>query len=137
MNGIPRVVFDTNILFSAVGWLGNPHHCIQAARQGKCRSVTCEFILAEFTEKLRLKRGLDASKAAEAADEVRAFSTIVTIAGNLKVVTADPDDDSVLECAAIGYAQFVVTGDRHLLNLGKYQSIRIVTAAEMLGILKV
>ena len=73
----------------------------------------------------------------KAADEVRAFSTIVTIAGNLKVVTADPDDDSVLECAAIGYAQFVVTGDRHLLNLGNYQSIRIVTAAEMLGILKV
>ena len=65
MNEILRVVFDTNILFSAVGWLGNPHQCVQAARQGKCLSLTCEPILAELAEKLQLKRGFDVTKAAE------------------------------------------------------------------------
>ena len=129
----PRVVFDTNILFSAVGWLGNPHHCIQAARQGKCLSVTCEAILAEFSEKLHLKRGLDAKKATEAADEVRAFSTVIKIPGTLKVVAADPDDDAVLECAISGQAQFLVSGDRHLLALGKCQDVEIVRAAEFLA----
>lgn len=118
MNGIPRVVFDTNILFSAVGWVGNPHHCVQAARQGKCFSVTCEGILAELAEKLQIKRGFSAAKAAEATDEIRLFSKIVTIPGTLRVVAADPDDDAVLECAAIGQAQYLVSGDRHLLALG-------------------
>ena len=65
MNEIPRVVFDTNILFSAVGWLGNPHQCVQGARQGKCLSLTCEPILAELAEKLQLKRGFDTTKAAD------------------------------------------------------------------------
>jgi hypothetical protein len=46
VNGIPRVVFDTNILFSAVGWLGNPHRCVQAARHGQCLSITCSILEA-------------------------------------------------------------------------------------------
>ena len=89
MNGIHRAVFDTNILFSAVGWQGNPYRCVQAARRGQCLSITCETILAELVEKLRLKRGLEAGKAAEVADEIRAFSVVMPTTGTLKVVAAD------------------------------------------------
>ena len=136
MNGSPRVVFDTNILFSSVGWLGNPHQCVQAARQGRCLSVTCEAILAELSENLQIKRGSDASQATEITDEIRVFSKVVAISGALKVVAADPDDDAVLECAVIGQAQYLVRGDRHLLALGKHQGIQIVTAAEFLALLQ-
>jgi len=136
VNGLSRVVFDTNILFSAVGWLGNPHRCVQAARQGKCLSVTCEPILSELAEKLRLKRGLDAQKVAEIADEIRAFSKVVAIPGILKIVTADPDDDAVLECAVVGDAQFLVSGDHHLLDLGNYSGIQIIKAAEFLVLIQ-
>jgi hypothetical protein len=90
VNGIPHVVFDTIILFSALGWLGNPHQCVQAARQGKCLSLTCEPILAELAEKLQLKRSFDASKAAETIDEIRAFSKVVTVPGALKVSLPPP-----------------------------------------------
>ena len=135
MNDTPRVVFDTKILFSAVGWVGNPHRCVQAARQGKCLSVSCEPILAELAEKLSLKRGLDAQKVSEIGDEIRAFSQVVVIPGTLKVVAADPDDDAVLECAVVGAAQFLVSGDRHLLELGNYQGIQIVKAAEFLALI--
>jgi putative PIN family toxin of toxin-antitoxin system len=133
VNGIPRVVFDTNILFSAVGWLGNPHRCVQAARHGQCHSVTCEPVLNELAEKLRLKRDFSVAKAAEVADEIRAFSQVVVIAGALKVVAADPDDDAVVECALSGQAGFIVSGDRHLLDLGNYQGIEILTAAAFLA----
>jgi uncharacterized protein len=136
VSGIPRVVFDTNILFSAVGWPGNPHQCVQAARQGKCLSVTCEAILTELAEKLQLKRGFDATKAAETTDEIHAFSKIVPIPGTLNALTADPDDDAVLECAVVGQAQFLVSGDRHLLALGNYQGIQIVKAADFLTLLQ-
>ena len=136
MNGTPSVVFDTNILFSAVGWLGNPHQCVQAARQGKRLSLTCEPILAELSEKLQIKRGFDAGKAEETTVEIRVFSKIVAIPGTLKVVAADPDDDAVLECAAIGQAQYLVSGDQHLLALGNYQGIQIVKAAEFLALLQ-
>jgi predicted nucleic acid-binding protein len=61
------------------------------------------------------------------------FLRVVPITGQLKAVPADPDDDKVLECATLGGATHVVTGDRrHLLPLGVFQGIEIVTAAEFL-----
>ncbi len=136
MKEIPRVVFDTNILFSAVGWLGNPHHCVQAARRGECLSLTCEAILEELREKLQIKREFSAAKAVEFTDEICTFSEIVSTLGSLKVITADPDDDAVLECAVIGKATYLVSGDRHLLALHYYDNIQILPASDFLKILQ-
>ena len=135
MNGIHKVVFDTNILFSAVGWAGNPHLGVQAARQAKCLSITCEAILAELDQKLRLKRGLDERKAADIVQEIRTFSKVVPIPGALKVVAADPDDDPIVECAVVGQAALIVSGDRHLLALGQHEGIRILKATDFLTLL--
>ncbi len=135
MNGIHKVVFDTNILFSAVGWAGSRHLCVQAARQGKCLSLTCEPILAELDEKLRLKRGLDAQKAVEIVQEIRSFSKMVSIPCTLKVITEDPADDPILECAVVGKAAFIVSGDHHLLGLGRHEQIHIVKAVDLLALL--
>jgi len=35
------VVFDTSVLFSAVGWNGNPSTCVRFAREAKIEGVTC------------------------------------------------------------------------------------------------
>jgi predicted nucleic acid-binding protein len=52
----------------------------------------------------------------------------------LKAIPADPDDDKVLECACQASATHIVTGDRrHLLPLGSFQGIPIVTAAVFLA----
>jgi predicted nucleic acid-binding protein len=48
-------------------------------------------------------------------------------------VPADPDDDKILECAAIGNATHIVSGDkRHLLPLGQFQGISIVNPADFI-----
>ena len=83
-----------------------------------------------------LKRDLSASKAAEVGDEIRAFSRIVLPPGTLKVISADPDDDIVLECAIVGQATHLVSGDRHLLALGKYENVQIVQASAFLKLLQ-
>jgi putative PIN family toxin of toxin-antitoxin system len=129
------VVFDTNILFSGLGWRGNPFRCLQLAREGKVTSLTCREILAEFEEKLRLKRKMPAIHAARAVTEVLLFSRLVTITNTLKIVNDDPDDDKVLECAVAGGATHIVTGDRHLLSLGSYQGISMVNATIFLELM--
>ncbi|MBM3237253.1 putative toxin-antitoxin system toxin component, PIN family [Candidatus Poribacteria bacterium] len=128
------VVFDTNILFSGFGWRGNPFRCLQLAREGKMVSLTCREILAEFEEKLRLKRNMPAIHAARAVTEVLSFSRLITITNTLKVVIADPDDNKVLECAIVGGATYIVTGDHHLLSLSSYQNIPIVSSTVFLGL---
>lgn len=46
------------------------------------------------------------------------------------VVPNDPDDDHVLACALAAKADLIVSGDRHLLALNRYQNIPIVSPAE-------
>ncbi|MBR8837041.1 MAG: putative toxin-antitoxin system toxin component, PIN family [Stigonema ocellatum SAG 48.90 = DSM 106950] len=127
------VVFDTNILFSGLGWRGSPFRCLELAREGQVISITCQEILAELEEKLRLKQNMSFTEAAQDVAQVLSFSRLVTINNTLKVITDDPDDDMVLECAVVGGASYIVTGDRHLLSLGSYEDIAIVRAADFLA----
>ncbi|MGZ9226407.1 MAG: putative toxin-antitoxin system toxin component, PIN family [Anaerolineales bacterium] len=122
------VVFDTNVLFSGIGWQGSPYFCLQMARAGNIKSVTCLEILSEFNEKLKSKMGLTTAEAARAVAEILSFSELVKIENKLQVVASDPDDNKVVECAYVGKADFIVSGDRHLLELENYQGIPIVRA---------
>jgi conserved hypothetical protein TIGR00305 len=131
----PVVVFDTNILFSGLGWRGKAHQCLMAAREGIVESVTCQEILAELEAVLRLKRNMPGDDIVEAVNEILLFSRVVQIANTLTGVVSDPEDHKVLECAVVGGASHIVTGDRrHLLPLGSYQGIAIVSAADFMGL---
>lgn len=115
------VVFDTNILISAVlSQRGSPSRCLKIARENRVQSLTCQEILDEFQEKLQSKFAYSSQGAQAKVQEVLNYSQIVTISNTLKVTT-DPDDNMVLKCAVIGGATHIVTGDkRHLLPLGSY-----------------
>jgi putative PIN family toxin of toxin-antitoxin system len=109
---------------------GNPFRCLALAKIGQVESVTCQEILSEFAEKLILKFKFSQDMATAAVKEVRDFSRLVEISTELKAVEADPDDDMVIECGVLGNATHIVTGDKHLLSLGTYQTIKIVRATE-------
>jgi putative PIN family toxin of toxin-antitoxin system len=99
------------------------------------RSVTCNELLDEFVEVLLRRFRLTIYQAEQARRSVVSFSEVVAITGQLKVVVDDPDDDKVIECAVVGKADYIVTGDRHLLTLGQYSNISIVKAAQFISIL--
>ena len=127
----PVVVYDTNVLLSGIGWGGKPGLCLELARQGSVKGLTCTGILQELEEKLPIKLNFSSVRTAATLEDLRCFLTLVRIHNTLTGVTADPDDDKVIECAVRGAATHIVTGDRrHLLPLGNYQNIRIITAAE-------
>ena len=106
-----RVVFDTNILISALLWHGPPAQCVELARRGLLRSVTCNELLDEFAEVLLRRFQLTISEAEQVRRSIVSFSEVVAITGQLRVVADDPDDDKVIECAVVGKADYIVTGD--------------------------
>jgi putative PIN family toxin of toxin-antitoxin system len=132
----PTVVFDTNILVSALLSLhGSPFRCLALARLGIVHSITCQEILDEFVEVLVRKLEFPPPRAQAAAAEVRSCSRLITIEHKLTVLTDDPDDNAVLECAMAGSAGYIVTGDRrHLLPLRIYKEINIISASELLAL---
>ena len=133
LNG--RVVFDTNILISAVlSPNSKPFQCTALAKRGIVKSVTCQEILDEFQEKLEGKLKYEIERATALVQEVIHYSQLVTLTNTLKVVDADPDDDMVVECAIIGNATYIVTGDKHLLSLNSYQNVTILKATVFLDL---
>ena len=58
-----------------------------------------------------------------------------TVEGNSKidVIQADPTDNKYLACALEGEADYIVSGDRHLLDVGLYQGLKIIKAKEFLN----
>jgi len=128
-------VFDTNVMFSGLGWRGTPYRCLELARAGVVEGMTCREVLDELAEKLETKLRFSPLQITDTISDLLTFLRLVTIPNRLKVVTADPDDDKVVECAVVENATHIVTGDRrHLLPLGNYQGIAIVSAADFLAL---
>ncbi|MFH1773678.1 MAG: putative toxin-antitoxin system toxin component, PIN family [Methanobacteriota archaeon] len=136
-----KITVDTNVLISATFWLGNPHRIIKKVEEGKLELVLSAEILEEFEEimgqdKFQLKLKNINATVSEVVSKLTEMSEIVEISGKIRAVEADPDDDKVLECAVNGKVDFIVSGDRHLLEMEEYRGIRIVTAREMLKLME-
>lgn len=101
------VVFDTNVLFSAAAWRGNPFQCVELARTGRIRAVCCTEIIEELAEKLEIKLRFSKDQVAETLADYLAFLSLAIIPHTLDAVPRDPEDNAVLECADAGQAQFI------------------------------
>ena len=126
------VVFDTNILFSATAWRGNPFRWVELARTGQIRAVCCAEILDELAEKLETKLHFSQGQVADTLADYLVFLSLASIPHTLDAVPRDPEDNAVLECAEAGQAQFILTGDLDLLTLGAFRGIEILRAAEFM-----
>ena len=63
------------------------------------------------------------------------FAVIIAPKQKLQVVNADPADNRVLEAAIAGSVDYVMSGDHHLLDLGSYEAVPIVTPARFAAVL--
>lgn len=137
-----KAVLDANILVSAVlRPQGVPAQILRAWRQGQCHVVTCEQILAEAAEVLALPRirrryPLTDEHVARLLTTFRRQADFVSVATVQPVVKADADDDVILACALKGQVDCIATGDRHLLNLGVYEGIPVLSPRQFLDSLK-
>jgi uncharacterized protein len=124
-----NVVFDTNILFSATAWRGNPFQCVEQARVGKIQAVTCPELMEELAAKLELKLSFSPEQSVETLADYLGFLRVVNIPKLLDAVPRDADDNKVLECAIEGKAQYIVTGDKDLLVLKTFATFKLSVPA--------
>jgi putative PIN family toxin of toxin-antitoxin system len=127
-----RAVVDTNIWISALIFGGLPQYFVSLALQGRFQLLTSSTLLDELEEKLRIKFNRTDMLVRQTRSELEELCEVVSTAESLSIIQADPDDDRVLECAVAGHADYIVTGDRHLLQLGQFRGIAIVTVRQFL-----
>lgn len=127
-----KVVFDTNIFISAILTPGNPRKLIDLARERKIMLFTSGFIIWEIERILRTKLSMDTPQILVILNSVREISLFVSPVVVISAIERDKSDNRILECAVEAKAEYIVSGDEHLLSLGRYGEISIVNASQFL-----
>ena len=131
---IPKIVIDTNIYISAIFWGGKPRSVVDLGRNGQVSIFTSSQIEKEINKKLKNKFGLSDEEVAQILFDFSTFTLPIKASRKITVIDDDPDDDKFIECAVASRAGFIVSGDKHLLNLKEYKGIKIMKAADFLSL---
>ena len=127
-----KAVFDTNIYISAlITKGGRAEEAWLLAVQGRVEVYTSAAILTETAGKLREKFHWEDEWIKRAVRHIAVVARVVKPDARLAILKDEPDN-RILECARHTGAEVIVTGDRHLLLIGSFEGIRIVTLSDFL-----
>lgn len=123
-----KVILDTNVLVSGIFFSGPPARILKAWQDGHFQLVLSEDILNEY------RRVIQALAAKLGRIDFELILETILIESELvpsytfeTPICEDPDDDKFLACAMASQSNYLVTGDNHLLKLGKFLDTNIIT----------
>lgn len=123
-----KVVYDTNIYISGIFWSkGNPRKTLLLAEAKTVLVYTSLFILQELDKVLLVDFKLSKEEADEIIKHILTYTTVIEPAKNIDVIKTHSPDNIILGCAIGARANYIVSGDKHLLDLGEYEGIKILT----------
>ena len=127
-----KAVFDTNIFVSALAIPGGQaERAIDLVLDARVNLCTSKEIIHEVLGVLAQKFSKGPEELSRTAVFLSELAELIVPRKKLAVLDDEPDN-RILECAATGNADVIVTGDRAMLNLKKYQEIRILSLRQFL-----
>ena len=128
-----KVVLDTNVLIFSVVFGGKPRDVFTEVLKGRIKPAISKDILDEMEGVLSGKKFQYPKPIIRyirsALEDLAEFVTPET---RVKVIEDDPNDNRILECGLEAKADFIISGDHHLLELKEHQGIRIITPSDLM-----
>lgn len=121
-----KIVFDTNIYISAFLKSGFSRELLNCALEEKFEIFCSSAILSELENKLRKKFKIIDQDINLFILTISKVVKVVSPSQKLMIVKVDPQDNIILECALAAEASLIISLDKHLLKLKKFQKIGIV-----------
>ncbi len=121
-----KVILDTNILISGIGFGGKPREILNLILDDKIEAITSQILLAELEDVIGKKFPKLAYSFTLIERQIKEKFKIVKPRKSLSI-SRDKDDNRVLEAALEGKCDYIITGDRDLLDLKNFKNIKIVT----------
>lgn len=128
-----RVVIDTNVLIRGIiQKSGFPFKVVKSWETGTIILITSRLIIEEVWTvlnypKIKKKYALNEDYIKQIVLNLLRYSILIDNPLILEVIKEDPEDNKVLSTAIGGKADYIVSGDFHLLNLKDYKGIEIIT----------
>jgi len=131
-----RVVFDTNIYVSALAIPGgNAEDAYLEAVRGTFELFTSVAILTETARVLQTKFDWTDDKVRQAIQDISQTAAVLRPRPTLHILKDEPDN-RILECAIDAQANYVISGDRHLLALKRHADSTIISLSDFLARLR-
>lgn len=135
-----KIILDTNIIISGLFWHGTPAKILEKVVSRKLTLCFSESTFQEISKVLNYPKFK--SEIEKLSFEVGNFLAKLTqkaiIYSNsevkLNTIKDDPSDNRFLECALMSGVKYIVSGDRHLLKLKKFQNIAIISPRQFLKV---
>ena len=135
-----RVVLDANVVVSSVLiQLGNPAIILKMLISGEIQNSTTPEIIDEIKDVLerpRISKRINPLEQEFILHAFEEFSEKINPGITFAEVKDDPDDNKILECAVAAAAEYIISGDNHLLKLREFRGIKIVNPAEFVAFLR-
>ena len=128
-----KVVLDTNILVSSLIFGQKPQQIENLILEKNVIGITSSILLAELADVLTKKFHFNEFRLKQTEKKIEKNFIFVQPTSIIKILK-DDSDNRVLEAAVEGKCQYIITGDKELLSLGKFKGIKIVKVAEFLDI---
>lgn len=128
------VVLDTNVLISALIFGGIPRQLLDMCLRRDMAGVTSDILLAEFSDVVTKKFHFDPGMTAKIKQKLVRKYLVVHPKRTINVL-ADQPDNRVLEAAATGQCNSIITGDKDLLTLKQFESIVILTPRDFMTLI--
>ena len=137
-----KIVIDTNVFVSAtITEKGKPAQILKVWREKKLEVIISPEILKEigqvvFRHKIKKISFWTEKERYQFIEDLARICILTPGSLQLKQAVKHTQDHKFLVAAIEGKADYIVSGDRHLRDLGVYEGIEIVSASEFLQILE-
>ncbi len=127
-----RVVIDTNVWLSGLVFGGQPGRVLQLLVEDRLAVVISEELLSELRRKVTKRFPLYVPQLNLLEASLRQDAEMVRLGNHNITISCDPDDNKFIETALAGKCQYIISGDKDLLDIGVYRDIQIIKPAAFL-----
>lgn len=128
-----KIVADTNFLISSTQWDYSVSHklLLKLIRENDIIFSTKE-ILDEFVEVLKRDFLYNKEEIENILEKFLQFLTLINPTQQVDIIKEDIEDNKIIECAVESKADYILSYDKHLLNMKEYKGTKIIKPEEIL-----
>ena len=137
-----KVVLDTNVLLSTIFWQGEANKVIENCKRKNIQIIVTDKILSEIIDVLNKEAKFQrfiSNRNECVGGLIRAILSIAVLKKSktkLEIIKEDPKDNIILESALDGKVNYIVSYDKHLLNMLEFRKIKILKPGEFLKLIR-